>query len=180
MSIKFSTKLLRPGGADKDATWAFLNLPQHASDQLPTRSMVSVEGTFNGSPFQATLEPDGQGGHWLRASPKLCETVGATVGTIVELEIAPASVEPEPEVPEDFQKALEEAPPKAMATWLATTAIARRDWVAWVTSGKKAETRVKRIEVACSKLAAGNKRACCFDRSGQYSKSFSCPVAAED
>ncbi len=44
-------------------------------------------------------------------------------------------------------------------------------------SGKRAEARAKRLEVARSKLAAGKRRACCFDRSGMYSKSMSCPVA---
>ncbi|HLO97333.1 MAG TPA: YdeI/OmpD-associated family protein [Fimbriimonas sp.] len=178
--IRFNARVSRPGGSDKGADWLFLNLPQEASDQLPTRSMVSVEGTCNDAPFVATLEPDGQGGHWLKLTPKLQELVGATAGEIAEFEIAPATVEPEPEVPDDFWQALEQAPPKAMATWLGTTAVARRDWIAWVTSGKKAETRVKRIEVACSKLAAGNKRACCFDRSGMYSKSLTCPVAHEE
>jgi hypothetical protein len=36
-------------------------------------------------------------------------------------------------------------------------------------SGKKAETRAKRIRVTCDKLASGNRRACCFNRSGMYS-----------
>lgn len=175
--IRFSAKLFRPAGADKGASWAFLHLPMDASQKLPTRSMISVEGTFNGSPFLATLEPDGQGGHWLKVEPKLREATGANVGDVVELEIVPATKEPEPEVPEDIQRALEAAPPKAMATWLDTTPVARRDWIKWITSGKREETRVKRIEVACSKLAAGNRRPCCFDRSGMYDKSLSCPIA---
>lgn len=57
---------------------------------------------------------------------------------------------------------------------------ARRDWIHWITSGKKAETRVNRIAVACDKLACGNRRACCFDRSGMYSKgNMGAPEAAE-
>ena len=51
--------------------------------------------------------------------------------------------------------------------------------IQWITSGKKAETRDKRIVVACDKLASGSRRACCFDRSGMYSKAFSAPRAAE-
>lgn len=175
--IQFSAKLVRPGGADKGAPWAFLNLPEDASQKLPSRSKVTVEGTFNKHLFLATLDPDGKGGHWLKVDQKLLESSGAKVGSLVDLEIAPATKEPEPEIPDDFMKALQAAPAKAMATWEATTAIARRDWVSWITSGKKAETRIKRIEVACSKLAAGNKRACCFDRSGMYSKEFCSPIA---
>lgn len=176
--IGFTATLFRPQAVE-NGSWSFLRLPQEASDRLPTRSMCSVEGTFNGFPFVATLEPDGQGGHWLKVDGKLREAAGATVGEEVTLEIAPAKVEPEPEVPEDVRKALSEDP-KALAVWNDTTAVARRDWIYWITSGKKAETRVKRIEVACSKLAAGKRRACCFDRSGMYSKSLSCPLPSDD
>lgn len=175
-TIQFKAKLYRPSGTDKGAPWTFLNLPQDASDQLPARSMVSVEGTFNGSPFQTTLIPDGNGGHWMKVNPTLSEAMGARAGDMIEFEIAPVTKEPEPEVPEDFQKALEKAGPTAQATWAAITALARRDWIFWIVSGKKAETRVKRIEVALSKLSKGNRRPCCFDRSGMYDKSLSCPL----
>lgn len=178
--IKFSAKLFRPSGPDKGATWLFLNLPDEVSQQLPTRSQFSVEGSFNGKPFIATLDPDGEGGHWLKVNQKLQESNGGKAGDHVELEIAPASVEPEPEVPEDVLKALESAPPKAMETWLDITPVARRDWIKWITSGKKEETRVKRTEVALSKMTAGNRRPCCFDRSGMYDKSLSCPIADMD
>ena len=139
-----------------------------------------MEGTFNGSGFQTTLLPDGEGGHWLKANPELIESVHAKVGDEATLEIAPVTVEPEPEIPADFQVALEGASAKARETWESITAVARRDWIFWIVSGKKAETRTKRIEVALSKLSAGSRRPCCFDRSGMYDKSLSCPVAAED
>ncbi len=179
-AIRFQAKLHRPAVADNPSAWTFLALPQDASDQLPTRSMSSVEGTFNGFTFQATLEPDGQGGHWLRVPASLRESAGVVVGDLISLEIAPVAVEPEPEVPADLQDALDSASPKARETWAAITPLARRDWIFWIVSGKKAETRVKRIAVALSKLSAGSRRPCCFDRSGMYDKSLSCPVAADD
>lgn len=82
-------------------------------------------------------------------------------------------------VPADLKKALAAAPAKAREVWSDITAAARRDFVHWITSGKKAETRVKRIETACDMLAKGKRRPCCFDRSGMYGKSLSCPVAEE-
>jgi hypothetical protein len=142
--------------------------------------MVSVDGTFNGVPFAATLEPDGRGGHWLRVEPELSKSAGAKVGDLVEFEIAPVAVEPEPKVPVDLAEALAAAPPKALETWQAITPAARRDYIFWMVSGKKAETRVKRIGVAIDKLAKGNRRPCCFDRSGMYDKSLSCPIADDE
>jgi hypothetical protein len=97
-TISFKAKLHRPSGVDKGAPWTFLNLPDDASKQLPTRSMFSVEGTFNGFPFVATLKPDGQGGHWLQVDEDLREGAGAKAGDVIELEIAPVAVEPEGDV----------------------------------------------------------------------------------
>lgn len=176
-TIRFKTRLLRPA-APKDAAWTFLVLPTAASARLPTRSMVSVDGTLAGQPFQATLEPDGQGSHWLKVEEPLRVAAGVAAGETVALEIAPVAVEPEPVVPPDLAAALAAAP-AARATWDAITAVARRDWIFWIVSGKKADTRIKRIASACDMLASGKRRACCFDRSGMYSKSLGAPQAAE-
>jgi uncharacterized protein YdeI (YjbR/CyaY-like superfamily) len=139
--------------------------------------MAAVEGTINGVPFQATLEPDGRKSHWLKVHRKLQEAARAHVGDVVTLEIAPAGEEPEPRLPPDLRKALAAAP-QARAVWSDITPAARRDWIHWVTSAKRSETRARRIDNACSMLAAGKRRVCCFDRSGVYSKSLGAPEAA--
>lgn len=177
-SICFTALLQRPA-EPKGATWTFLVLPKAASAKLPARSMTTVEGTFAGQPFQATLEPDGEGSHWLKVEKTLREVAGVTAGDTVELVVAPVEEEPEPAVPPDIRKALAAAP-EAKAVWTTLTPVARRDWIHWMTSGKKAETRVKRIATACDMLASGKRRACCFDRSGMYSKgNMGAPVAAD-
>jgi hypothetical protein len=175
--IRCRAKLFRPAEAAKVASWTFLTLPRNASAKLPSRGMTAVEGTINGLPFRATLEPDGQKGHWLRVDRKLREAAGAEAGDVVTLEIAAAAEKPEPKVPADLRKALVAAP-KARALWTNITPVARRDWVQWITSAKRPETRARRVETACAMLAAGKRRVCCFDRSGFYSKSLSAPKAA--
>lgn len=57
--------------------------------------------------------------------------------------------------------------------------LARVDWIHWIVSAKQAKTRAKRISDACSKLAAGERRVCCFDVSGFYSKALKAPMAAD-
>jgi Bacteriocin-protection, YdeI or OmpD-Associated/Domain of unknown function (DUF1905) len=175
--IRFRAKLFRPAESTKTGSWTFLVLPKNASAKLPSRGMTAIEGTINGVSFQATLEPDGQKSHWLKVDRKLGEAAGADADDVVTLEIALAAEEPEPDVPADLRKALT-AVPKARALWSDITPIARRDWIHWITSVKQAETRARRIKNACSMLAAGKRRVCCFDRSGFYSKSLSAPKAA--
>ena len=174
--IRFKARLLRPAAA-KAGSWTFLVLPKSASAKLPSRSQTPVEGTLNGHSFRATLEPDGQQSHWLKVERKLREAAGADAGEVVTLEIGPPAQEPEPKVPTDLRRALAAAP-KARALWSDITPIARRDWIHWITSARQPETRVRRVKNACSMLAAGKRRVCCFDRSGFYSKSFSAPEAA--
>jgi hypothetical protein len=140
--------------------------------------MTAVEGTINDVPFEAVLEPDGQKSHWLKVNQKLSEAAGAEAGDIVTLEIAPATEEPEPAIPADLRAALATAEPKARVVWEDITPIARRDWIQWITSAKQAETRTRRVKNACSMLASGKRRVCCFDRSGIYSKGLSAPKAA--
>ena len=175
--IRFSATLFRPAATAKAVSWTFLTLPKEASAKLPSRGMTSVEGTLNGFPFRATLEPDGQGGHWLKVDRKMREAAGAEAGDVVTLEIAPVAEEPEPRVPPDLRKALAAAP-KARELWSDITPVARRDYIHWIVSAKQAETRARRITNACEMLAKGKRRPCCFDRSGMYSNSLSGPVAA--
>lgn len=174
--LRFQAPLHRPAHP-ADADWLFLRVPADASARLGTRSMVSVEGSFAGQPLLATLQPDGEGGHWLKVDRPLLDAAGVDEGDAVHLEMARATIEPEPEVPDDLASALADHP-AALATWRDITAVARRDWIAWVTSGRKAETRSKRIGVACDKLAKGQRRACCFDRSGMFDKSLRAPTPA--
>lgn len=177
--IRFKAKLLRSaenGGGDSST---FLILPKTASAKLPTRSMVAVEGTINAIPFHAVLEPDGQKSHWLKVDRQLCQAARADAGDVVTLEIAPAAEEPEPEVPNDLRKALAAAAAKARTVWANITPVARRDWIHWITSAKQPETRTRRVRNACSMLAAGKRRPCCFDRSGFYDKSLSAPKAVK-
>jgi hypothetical protein len=176
--IRFKAKLLRPAGSPNAASWMFLILPNSASAKLPSRGMIAIEGTINGALFQGMLEPDGEKSHWLKVDRKLSEAAKIAAGDVVTLEIRPAAKEPEPTVPADLRAALTAAAVKARVVWDDITPIARRDWIQWITSAKQAETRTRRIKNACSMLAGGKRRPCCFDRSGFYGKSLSAPKAA--
>lgn len=175
-TIRFKTKLLRPA-TPKGATWTFLVLPKSASAKLPTRGMTAVEGTINEHPFKATLAPDGKRSHWLKVNSRLGKGAGAAAGDTVALEIKPAAKPPEPQVPADLRKALAAAP-EARGLWSDITPAARQDWIHWITSAKRQETRERRIHNACNMLASGKRRVCCFDRSGIYGGGVSAPKRA--
>jgi len=64
-------------------------------------------------------------------------------------------------IPLDLRGALSSAS-KAKAIWEDITPLARNEWICWVTSGRKVETRNIRIEKAISKLSSGMRRPCCW------------------
>src|SRR5437660_7176597 len=72
-----------------------------------------------------------------------------------------AGEESEPRVPTDLGKALT-ATPTAKVQWNDLTPIGRRDFISWIDAAKQPETRRRRIERACSMLAAGKRRPCCY------------------
>ena len=86
-----------------------MRLPEKASEKLPSRGQVAVQGTINGHEFQTVLEPDGCSGHWMRVDEKLQRTAAISAGDTAALEIEPARDWPEPDVPQDLETALETA-----------------------------------------------------------------------
>lgn len=64
-------------------------------------------------------------------------------------------------LPDDLKEVLLSAP-TARAAWEDITPLARNEWICWIESAKKQETREKCIERARGDLAAGKRRPCCW------------------
>lgn len=71
------------------------------------------------------------------------------------------SSSPVHKLPNDFKSALLKEPKLAEA-WNTFTPLARNEWICWVTSAKKDETRAKRIIVGLDKMRKGMRRPCCW------------------
>ncbi|WP_314440089.1 YdeI/OmpD-associated family protein [Massilia timonae] len=175
---RFETVLRRPADPRGEDDCAFVVLPKAVSEAFPRRGRTSMQGSINGHPFQALLEPDGQLSHWFEVPAALMEAAGAVIGDTVTLDVAPAPDEVEPSVPPELDEVLGASPP-ARATWDATSTVARIDWIHWIESAKQVKTRLKRVAEAGDMLASGKKRVCCFDPSGYYSKSLAPPREAK-
>ena len=143
--------------------WTILRLPEIASEKLPSRGQVAVQGTINGHEFQTVLEPDGCSGHWMRVDEQLQRTAAISAGDTATLEIESTKDWPEPNVPQDFETALEAAPKKIQDLWHDITPMARWEWVRWVNATKNPDTRRRRVEVSMSKMNSGKRRPCCFN-----------------
>ncbi|MEO8784930.1 MAG: YdeI/OmpD-associated family protein [Candidatus Saccharimonadales bacterium] len=166
MKILFSAKLYQL----KD--WIILRIPKDASDKLPSRGQIMAAGTINGVQFRSPLEPDGQWGHWFAVEKALLDKAGAKVGDTVKVELSAIKDWDEPEVPADLLKALK-ANKKAKALWDNVTPLSHWEWIRQIRGTNSVQTRQRRIEVACSKLAAGKRRPCCWNRNACSQPSIS-------
>lgn len=64
-------------------------------------------------------------------------------------------------VPADFREApASDSTARAMVNGI--TQPPRNQWICWVISGKKPETRAEHISRACSQLKDGKRRPCCW------------------
>ena len=64
-------------------------------------------------------------------------------------------------MPVDLRKALTSSP-AVRAVWDDITPLARNEWICWVTSVKKPETRKYHIKRVCTELIKGKRRPCCW------------------
>jgi uncharacterized protein YdeI (YjbR/CyaY-like superfamily) len=64
-------------------------------------------------------------------------------------------------LPEDLRKAISSSQ-EVFIAWEGITPLARNEWICWITSAKKLETRTHRIERMQDELKEGKHRPCCW------------------
>lgn len=64
-------------------------------------------------------------------------------------------------VPTDL-KSIILASSRITSIWEDITPLARNEWICWIESAKKVETRERRIKIMLDKLKKGDRRPCCW------------------
>jgi uncharacterized protein YdeI (YjbR/CyaY-like superfamily) len=94
----------------------------------------------------------------LRNDPLLGMLAGRRMKSMTKKAISPGAVH---SVPADLRKVLI-SDPAAQAKWEDITPLARNEWICWVISVKKPETRRQHIERVRTELKEGMRRPCCW------------------
>lgn len=142
----------------------FLNLPKNVAAKFPKEAIIEIEGSLIALPFRSTIERNKDGNLRLKLNKLMQSVVAKSIANAsgkISIEITKIDNESETRIPADFQKVLNTRP-EAKKVWTSTTSFAKRDWIFWMITGKKAETRALRIEKALDMLASGKRRVCCF------------------
>lgn len=64
-------------------------------------------------------------------------------------------------VPADLRKALL-SDESALERWNGLTPLARNEWICWIVTNKRPETRVDHVERTTTELLQGKRRPCCW------------------
>jgi hypothetical protein len=136
---------------------AFVTVPFSVPDVFGTRGQVRVKGTIDGHPFKSSIAPMGGGTHLLGLHKATRDAIGKSIGDTVRLVVEADAAERTVIVPDDLRRALARRPTaKTAFDHLAYTH--RKEYVQWVESAKKPETRARRVAEAVTRIAAGIPR----------------------
>jgi hypothetical protein len=145
LAIEFDARL----EAIEGSSVPHLTLPKKESARFGKRGRIPVTGTINGFAFRSSIFPTGRGTHYMAVNQKMREGAGVKAGDRVHITMEEDTAPRTIEVPPDLQKALSKT---ARARFDQLSYSQRKEYVQWIASAKRPETRARRIEQVLAKL----------------------------
>lgn len=146
---KFQAILIRP---NQTGSWTYLDIPFSIEDAFGSKGQVKVRGTINGVEFRGSAMPHGDGTHFLVVNKTIRDEIGVTQGDTVRVVMERDTEERQLDVPTDLLDALAEDQ-LAQAAFEKLSYSHKKEYVEWIESAKKAETRQRRIQSALGMIA---------------------------
>lgn len=132
---------------------AFVVLPVEVLSGLGGGSRVRVTGTLNGVNLESSTMGMGGGRVCLGVHKATRQAAGVDVGDVVRIALERDSRPREIDVPDDLANALAEDG-AATAAFDRLSFSHRREYVEWITSAKRDDTRARRITKTLERLRA--------------------------
>lgn len=146
--MEFKSVLYRPEGV---GTWTYFNVPFDVEEVFGKKGQVAVKGTINNIEYKGRIMPHGDGTHFMVVNKVLRDRLGVNQGDEVrvtmQVDDAPRTVD----IPEDFQVMLDQNS-SARNIFEGFSYSHKKEWMDWITSAKKPETRARRIQKALAEL----------------------------
>jgi len=150
MKQKFITEIKKREGLDG----AYVEIPFDVETAFGARR-VKVKATFDGVEYQGSIVRM-NGVFLLGLTQAIRSKIGKRPGDLVNVEVEKDEHERTIEVPEDLLVQMQEAP-NALAFFENLSYTHKKDYVLWITSAKKMETRMDRIQKVVEMLEAKKK-----------------------
>lgn len=149
----FKARLEKP---DDDIDTAFVTIPFDVGEVYGTKGQVKVKALFDGHPYRGVLANMGMGCHVILVRKDVRDAIGKKVGDMIKVEIERDTEERTVEIPEDLLKVLSKNK-KAKEFFDGLSYTNRKEYAAWISNAKKAETREKRLSLVVDKLLSRKK-----------------------
>ncbi len=149
--LKFDATLNRPEGV---GTWTYFDIPLDRMQLLGAKGQVRVKGTINGHPFRNSARPHGNGSHYIVVDRSIRDAMGVTQGDVVKVEMEIDTAPRTLEIPADFADVLG-VKGKQREAFEALSYSRKKEFVEWIESAKKEDTRSRRIAGSLEMLLEG-------------------------
>jgi hypothetical protein len=135
---------------------AYISIPFSVAEVYGTKGQVKVKAWFNGYPYRGVLANMGMGCHVIGVRKDIRQAIGKNAGDKITVELERDTEERVIIVPDDLKKMLAQSK-KAQGFFNSLSYTNRKEYVLWITSAKKTETREKRLSDTIQKLLSGKK-----------------------
>lgn len=129
--------------------------PPFDVDEVFGSKRVKVKATFDGEEYRGSIVRMG-GCYMLGLTQEIRNKIGKGFGDEILVTLEKDEEKREVEMPEDFATAIN-SNETAIATFKSLSFTAQKEYVNWITSAKREETRLQRISKAVDLLADGKK-----------------------
>ena len=138
---------------DPTGAGTFVPIPPDVQARLGLRGRPKISAVIAGSPYRGSLMPTGDGTFCLGVLKAIQQAAGVTRGDTItvelELDVAPRTVEPPP----DLARALARDK-RAAASWRALSFTNQKEMARSLEEAKKPGTRERRLTAALERLRA--------------------------
>ncbi|HEY8938238.1 MAG TPA: YdeI/OmpD-associated family protein [Cyclobacteriaceae bacterium] len=135
---------------------AYVSIPYDVEKTYGTKGQVKVKAWFDGHPYRGILANMGTDCHVILVRKDVRAAINKKVGDIIKVEIEADKEERTIDIPADLQDALS-SKKKAKDFFDTLSYTNRKEYVVWVTSAKKEETRERRVHETIIKLLDSKK-----------------------
>ena len=151
--ISFTAPIIQHQGMNA----GYVEFPFRVEDVFGTRGMVKVKALFDGkAEYRGVMSNMGTGCHILILTQEVRGKLGKTFGDSVLVELEHDLEKREVTIPEDVQNLLREYP-EAQTFFEKLSYTHRKEYINWITSAKREETRAKRMVEFIEKLLRKKK-----------------------
>jgi hypothetical protein len=140
---------------EKVGSRSFIALPFDADEAWGARDRHSLTGSVGGCKWRGALATIGDRGG-IALGPVWLRDAGLNVGDVAEVALSPEGPQAE-SLAEDIAAALR-AEPKASAFFDSLQTFHRNNYMRWLDSAKKPETRAKRVREMVAMLLRGERK----------------------